>query len=223
MMKSKLILTIFTGLLLMQLKASAVSAQSLLLNPAEAGKKVNEQFTVDLNIDTAGKAVAGTDIKLTFDPSILEVIEVVKGDFFTDGANSKGTDYLYVAGFFPPQFETKTGTGKVATITLKGKKDGTAALTFVCTSQTNDTNILDSSAADIINCDSLVNGSYTISEVGGPADPTPTPTPKVSVTPKPTSKLSPTATPPVSGMTLPTIFSIGVGSVLTILGLALVF
>lgn len=222
MFKSKFfIVIILSTILWLGFSSRSVLAQSLLLNPATVGKKVNEQFNVDLNINTAGKAVAGTDVKLTFDPNILEIVSVEKGDFFTDGANSKGLDYLYVAGFFPPQFETKTGTGKVATITLKGKKEGTASLTFACTNQTNDTNILDSSANDIINCTSLVNGSYTISGIGGPISPTSTPVPGASVTP--TSIYSPTAAPPVSGMALPTVFSIGVGAVLTILGLALVF
>lgn len=200
--------------------SKGVSAQSLSLNPSSAEKKNGVEFPVILNIDTGGKAVAGADVKLTFDPAILTVTKVEKGDFFSDGANNIGSGTLYVAGFFPPQFETKTGAGKVATIYFKGITEGTSALSFVCTPQTSDTNILDSSANDIINCAQTSNGGYTITAGTGGSDGGAT---QPTVTPRPTSAYGPTAAPPVSGITLPTVFSLGIGAVLTILGMALVF
>lgn len=196
------------------LATSPVVAQVLSLSPSTATKNTGVEFTVDLNIDTAGKAIAGTDVKLTFDPNILEVIKVERGDFFSDGAHNIGSGTLYIAGFFPPQFETKTGTGKVATIYLKGKVDGASALIFVCTPQTTDTNILDASANDIVNCALMSNGNYTFSAGGGT---------QATSTPRPTSAQNPTATPPTSGITLPTTFTLGVGMLLTILGIAIAF
>lgn len=196
------------------LNSSSVLAQVLSLNPSTATKNTGVEFSVDLNIDTAGKAVAGTDVKLTFDPNILEVTKVERGDFFSDGAHNIGSGTLYIGGFFPPQFETKTGTGKVATIFLKGKVDGTSALTFVCTPQTSDTNILDASANDIVNCALMSNGSYIIA--AGGAQPTNTPAPT-------SPPYGPTTVPPVSGITIPTVFSLGIGAVLAILGIALAF
>jgi len=193
------------------MSARSAYAQVLSLSPQTATKGIGEEFDVLLNIDTEGKAVAGTDVKLTFDTTALEVIKITDGDFFSENGNNLGTGTLYIMGGFKEQFGTKTGSGKVATLTLKGKKSGTAQLTFVCTTQNNDTNISDASGSDIINCTGTKNGSYTFATSSG-ATSTPTPTGSGS----PTA----TATPPVSGISLPTIFLLGAGALLLILGIA---
>ena len=198
--------------------ARSVSAQTFSLSPQSASKTVGEDFTVDLNIDTESKAVAGADVKITYDADTIEMVRVVNGDFFSEGANNISAGRLYVAGFFSEQFKTKTGTGKVATLTVKGKKAGSVQLIFVCTAQTNDSNILDASANDIANCSAIRNGTYTFSESSS-SSPTSTPTP----TPTGSSSYTPTPTPPVSGVALPTILSVGVGFLLTIIGLAVLF
>jgi len=201
--------------------AASVSAQTLNFSPQTATKKVGEELSIDLNIDTAGKAAAGTDVKLTFDTSMIEVVSVApmkaakeSGGFFTDGAYNLSGDSLYLAGFFSEQFKTDTGTGKVATIKIKGKKVGSGQLVFACTTQTNDTNILDAQAADIINCTGTKNGTYTFIADSG-STPTSTPAPG-----------APTATPaavPVSGMSLPTILSFGFGALMMFVGLVFLF
>ena len=190
------------------LNSKSVNAQVLSLNPQTAQVTVGDEFTVDINIDTQGTAVAGADVKLTFDPNVLEVTNVQAGDFFGDEADNVGSGTLYVAGFFKEQFATKTGTGRVAQLTLKGKQEGTSTFTFVCSTQTNDCNILDASATDIIKCTTIQNGSYTFS---GAAAPTATPTVQ-----------GPTATPPTAGFSAPTFFSLGLGVLLTIVGLAII-
>lgn len=199
------------------LLATKAQAQTFSLSPSSATKPVGEEFTVDINIDTAGKAVAGADVKITFDPEILEIdqAKITEGSFFSDSASNVNaqTGTLYVAGYFREQFETKTGTGKVATVTLKGKKAGSSALAFVCTAQTNDSNILDASANDIINCSGISNGNYTIG--GSSSGPT--------STPASTGTATATPTPPVSGVGAPTIFALGAGALLTFIGLAFIF
>lgn len=194
-------------------------AQFLLLEPQTLTKNVGETFTVDLKINTEGKAVAGTDVKINFDPEMLEVTGVTTGDFFSDSAKNIGSNSLYIAGFFRAQYETKTGAGKVASLTLKGKKTGTTPLTFVCSLKTNDTNILDGSAADIINCASTPNGSYTFGTVAGP---TSTPAPGPTNTPAPSN---PTATPtvPVTGSGTTTMALLVMGVVIIFGGAALAF
>lgn len=222
--KILLILIILWGVSLWQ--AGLVSAQFMSLTPASATKKVGEEFTVTLEINGEGKAVAGADAKITFDASLLEItgvgeVGVANGGFFTDEAHNIGDGTLYIAGFFKEQFATKTGIGKMVTITLKGKKTGTAAVNFVCTPQTNDTNVLDASANDIINCSGTKGGSYIIIASGGEGTPTATPT--ATPTPIPGTARTPTPTPPVSGIALPTIFSLGAGILLTIAGIAFIF
>lgn len=203
--KAIFIFVFFFALLL--IFSGGVKAQTFSLDPASASKSVGDTFTVNLNIDTAGKEVAGADVKITYDEDIIEITKVEKGDFFTDEAHNIGTGTLYVAGLFSEQFKTKAGTGKVAILTLKGKAEGSDQLVFVCTPQTSDSNILDASANDIIACSGIRNGTYTFSE---------------GVAPTPGGATS-TPTPPVAGVSLPTIFSLGIGALLTIIGLAIIF
>lgn len=189
--------------------SKGVKAQTFSLDPSSASKGVGEVFTVNLNIDTAGKEVAGADVKITYDEDIIEITKVEKGDFFTDEAHNIGTGTLYVAGLFSEQFKTRAGTGRVATLTLKGKAEGSDQLVFVCTPQTSDSNILDASANDIIVCSGIRNGTYTFS--------------KETAAPAVTTTATSTPTLPVSGITQPTFFSLGLGALLAIIGLATVF
>ena len=226
--------------------AQKTYAQVFILDPSTATKNVGEEFTVNLNIDTQSKAVASADVKLTFDSTILELVKVDKGDFFSDEADYIGAGTLYVGGFFREQYVTKNGSGKLATLTLKGKTVGSSPLSFTCSTQTNDSNIFDSSANDVINCSGIQNGSYTITGGSSPTGtpmptltPTSTPTPTPTTgsgssptsTPVPTSTPSssgggasqPTPTPPATGVFSPTAFFGAGGILLTIFGIALVF
>lgn len=212
--------SIIIAVLLTLASFSVASAQVLKLSPETATKKVGEELSIDLNIDTAGKAVAGTDVKITFETDVIDVVSVTpikatkeSGGFFTEGAYTLSANSLYIAGFFGEQFKTDSGTGKIATIKIKGKKVGSGQLVFVCTTQTNDTNILDAQAVDIINCTGTQNGTYTFVADSG-TSPTNTPAPD-----------SPTATPaiPVSGVSTPILFSFGFGALMMVIGLVLLF
>ncbi len=240
--KEKLIgLIVF--ILLLFVFAQKTYAQVFILDPSAATKKVGEEFTVNLNIDTQGKTVASADVKLTFDSTILELVKVDKGDFFSDEADYIGTGTLYVGGFFREQYATKNGSGKLAIVTLKGKTVGSSPFSFTCSTQTNDSNIFDSTAKDLINCSGIQNGSYTIISGSSPtatltSTPTPTPTtglgssptaiPVSTSTPTPTPSSSgggvsqPTPTPPATGVFSPAIFFGAGGIFLTILGIALI-
>ncbi len=195
------------------LLASQVQAQTFSLTPATATKSAETEFNVDLSVDTAGKAVSAVDAKITFDATVLQVVSVQKGTFFPEVTQNIYSGTLYVSGSFAEAGQSASGSGKLATITLKGKDGGTSPFTFVCSTQTSDSNILDTSvpAKDIINCSGTRSGSYTILGaavgMGGGSE----------------EGLTPTPEPPVSGITLPTIFFLGLGALLTILGLAFVF
>lgn len=197
------------------LNVRVAKAQIFSLNPSTLTKAAGDEFDVDLNIDSQSQAVASADVKITFDSDIVEVVKVTPGTFFSDEADYIGTGKLFVGGFFREPYATKTGNGKLAIITLKGKKGGTAHLSFSCSTEKNDSNILDSSATDIIKCSGIKDGTYTIT--GSSADPTSTPAPTPTGT-KPTAK----PTPPTSGATLPTLFFGGAGLLLTIIGIAII-
>jgi len=197
-------------------------AQVFSLSPANSTNRAGNEFTVDLNIDTQSASVASADVKLTFDTAVLEVVKVTNGSFFSDMANYIGAGKVFIGGFFQDESASKTGTGKMATLTLKGVGNGTSKLAFVCSTAKDDSNIFDASGNDIIKCTTISDGSYTIS--GGTTLPTSTPTASASAakTTTPTSTSSATATPPQSGMFLPTVLFGAAGVLLTIFGIALI-
>lgn len=221
-MKRYISLPIFLALFLFSF--SAVNAQNMTLNPASVTKTVNEQFTVDLILDTQNKPIVGVDAKITYDPTIIEILGVTNGDFFDDGAsNYSNSGTLYILGAFSQALRAETGTGKVATITLRGKKEGVDKLTFVCSTQTNDSNILDATSNDLIKCDGVKGGTYTFTSGSSGSEPTSTPGPTATPTTGSGTGRTPTPTPPVSGVSLPTIMSLGLGMLLTIIGIAVIF
>lgn len=196
--------------------AGKVSAQSFSLVPATASKSAGLEFTVDLNIDTGGQKVTAADVKMSFDPNILQIVSIQEGTFFTETSSNIYTGTLYVGGSFLNVGQTASGTGKLATLKLKGKTAGIGLLSFVCTAgKTDETNIFDNAATakDIVSCALLKNGSYTINGVAlsGVGD--------VAVS----TTVTPTPEPPVTGISLPTIFFFGIGTLLLILGLVFVF
>lgn len=220
LLNKRLFIEIFCLILIfMVFETKKTFAQVLSLSPNSGSKTINTEFSVDLNIDTKGLAVSGAEAKLTFDANKLEVVAVDKGTFFKDEAHNIGTGVLYVAGLFPSQFETKTGSGKIATIVFKGKAAGAAQVNFVCSPQTNDSNILDASINDVINCPAIVQAEYNITGSGGAPAATVTPSPLISPTITPRITSVPTRTPPVSGNSLPTNFAFMAGGLLMILGI----
>ena len=187
-------------------------AQSFSLSPQAATKSAGLEFNVELNIDTGGEEVSGADIKLTFEDDILEIVKVTKGSFFPEVSHNIYAGTLYIGASFLTLGDSASGSGKLATLTLKGKSAGISDLAFVCSSQTTDTNILDTSATakDIVDCTAIEDGSYTI--VGG-----------LGGDSGATASGTPTPVPPVSGVAWPTFLSFGLGILLMVLGLVVIF
>lgn len=155
--------------------ARAAGKPVLILEPATGGHKVGTTWTVKLMIDAAGERVSVADAKLTYDPGLLQVVSVVAGDYF-DGSsqdidNQNGV--MYWGGYFVNVAQTSTAeTGTLATLTLSAKGTGVAGLAFVCASgETNDSNILNGANEDVIDCASLIDGSYDLTGDGGDSQP----------------------------------------------------
>jgi len=189
--------------------ASRVRAQTFTLSPLTASKNVGSTFVVDLNIDTGNTAVKGVDVKISYDDSVLEVVKVEPGTFFPEVSfNDNYADILYISGSFTSTAQSNSGTGQVGRIILKAKAAGVSKFDFICTSQAVDTNIIDVNNNDIVKCSLLKNGSYTVlgnSTSAATSSAVSTPTPE----------------PPVTGLSLPTVFSFSAGLVLIIFGLVL--
>lgn len=191
---------------------SHIFAQTLSFDPTQLGVVVGQKFTVKININTGGQPTGGTDAIFTYDSSILKVVSVSNGGFYTNyGANPvSGTNNKYVINTFEQDStSTKTGTGTIAIVTFEGIANGTSTVSFDCSPGSDtDSNIIKANTSDdIINCGAMATASYTV----GPANATPItngtsngPTPSVL---------------PRSGSTEVGVIAVGIGIVLTIVGI----
>lgn len=161
----KLLAIFFSFILLLGFvtPTQAVGSATFTLTPLSAAKKVDNLFSVEVRVNTAGTAVNTMKAYLTFDPQVLEVtsISTTGGSVATivtenEPDNVNGTIHITGAA-------TGSGfngaTGLFATINLRAKAAGTSTLTF-----TSDSRIISNADnTDILNFTGLQNGSYTVS------------------------------------------------------------
>lgn len=148
----------------------AAYAAALQLTPPGGTVDVNETLEVKINLSLAsGESVSGVDAELTFDKNKLQVTSIEEGTLFptypiSTYSNTEGT--IAVSGIAQTG-SSVTASGTLATVTLKGKAGGTAAVTFDFTSgSTTDSNVAEKDTdTDLL--ESVVNGSYTVSGAGG--------------------------------------------------------
>lgn len=158
---------------------STAGAAYLTLEPQTRTAAPAETFSVDVKINTDGEKVTSADALFNFNSSILSVSSVTPGDFFPQNFKTTTSSQIYVGGAIQNATESRTGSGLLATINFKAVGSGTATLGYDCTAgKTSDSNITkdDRNATDILNCDQLVDGVYTVS--GDVTSTQPTPTPK---------------------------------------------
>lgn len=158
---------------------SAAEAASLQFDPATVSTTNGSTFEVKVNVNAGSEQVTTIDAYVSFDSSLLEASSVKNGTFFpTVYSDTSKTGKVYVAGIVDDPATSKTGTGTVATVVFKAKKDGSGTLTFDCTQgSSTDSNISknDANATDVIECSA--NGRSTITVGSGGSSPTNTPTP----------------------------------------------
>lgn len=211
---AKRFLIIILVVICFSLSAGKVSAQTFSFAPKTASVSAGTEFTVMVGIDVGTKKTVGADLKITYDSTLLEAVDVEEGDFFPKGGFNLSSGLIFASYGVDTTAAPKTGSGNYAVLTLKGKKAGSAVLTVACSAQSTDSNIWDETSKDIISCTGIENPKFTIATSA-------TPSATVTLTPTLAVGLTSTPTPPVSGITLPTIFSLGMGVLLTVLGLAL--
>lgn len=205
---------------------SPASAAILVLDPSTKSSPLGDNFEIKLDINTEGEQTTSADAVLIYDSNVLEVVNIQEGDgvndpFYPDVFKNITNDEIYIGAAVRDPTEVREGQGTIALITFRGKTETATDVKFDCTpGKTSDSNISknDKNATDIIECDRVVNGRYTIGTgIGAPA--TATPAPYASPTP---IRFYPTATPtiPVAGSTETTVGVLAVGAVLTLLGIA---
>ncbi|MBX4187888.1 MAG: hypothetical protein KW793_02005 [Candidatus Doudnabacteria bacterium] len=127
---------------------------SLKLTPTSKIVGLNQNFTVDVTLDTGGENIDGLDITfLRFNPSILQVVDsdlvaagtqiaatsLIPSTLSNSVNNPAGTIQLSQTTTGGSTFN---GSGKIATITFKAIAAGTSSVTFdYISGQTTDTNV----------------------------------------------------------------------------------
>jgi hypothetical protein len=195
-------------ILVFLLSYNPAEAAVLKLDPVTKSAPSGVAFSVNVIIDTEGEQVTSTDALISYDGSILEVASITSENaFFPDVYQNITPTEIYIGASVINPTEFKQGSGTVATINFRGKKDGSTDAKFVCTAgKTTDSNISknDKNATDIINCAGLVHGRYTIGSGVGQA---PTTAPGV-----------PTSTPIIVGSTETTMGIIAIGVIFLLIG-----
>jgi LysM repeat protein len=172
------------------------------VSPSSSSVAVGNNVVVNITAQNVSN-LFGAEFHLTFDPNLLEVVDADAG---TDGLQIGIGDFLAADFVAQNVADNATGTvdfglsqmsphgpvsgsGTLATITFKGKANGTANLSFT------DVLLADSGGGQI--AASAQNGSVSVGGGTNPPQPTNTPTPTPT-----TSPTDPTATPyptPVPG------------------------
>ena len=183
--------------IVMPLGYSSVSAgQYVALNfSAPTSAIINQEFAVNVVLDTSTKQVSAVELHINFPADKLQAVSIVKGDFLSDvlqaGATGAGTASITVGSGTTP----KTGTGTIAVVTFKAIAAGVATLSFADTTQVAavgySTNVLEQK----------ISSNITLS--GGAVTPTPTAT--FTTTPTPTQTFTPTPRPTLTPTPRPTI------------------
>lgn len=151
-------------------------AADLLLYPQNTTVSVNDEVEVTFTINTRGEYVTSSDVILSFDESMLNVVNVgttIVGlpPFFPRNFHYITPNQVYFGGSVLDLLDSRTGQGVIGTIRFKALRPGIAAIRFVCNpGRTDDTNITknDSNATDIVECNLLNSGSFTITSTPQP-------------------------------------------------------
>lgn len=114
------------------LSPKAAAATTLSIPSPASDILVNQDFGLSIQIETNGNQVFGADLKILFDPAILEAKGVLAGSFLSQPQeliknidNSTGK-ISYSLGSFSAQ----TGGGTLAEINFKAKAQGSTDISF---------------------------------------------------------------------------------------------
>ena len=182
-------------------REKAAPATTITLNSSDPSPAVGEQFTISANVDSGENEVIAAELYFEFDPTKIEILDVVNGSFFLNPEvigptidNSNGNvDYVT---FILPGSDSVTGVGTLVNLSIRAKAPGTAVISLspdsiVGATGENAQNVLVSSfplSLDIQPSTAIGGGGFT----------SPTPTTQVTqaaATPMPTSVVTATIIP----------------------------
>jgi len=180
--------SVFLSMRSQELRKKAAPATTLTLTPASVTKAVNEDFTLEVRMDTAENQIVAVELNLTFDPTKLQAEWIHNGTMFPNilSSGTVGNGTVSIALGATNTTTPITGTGTVATIKFKALAPTSSPVsvrfstdTFVGALNEGSTNALTSS----------VPSTITITGSNSTITPTATPTGTIATT------LTPTLTP----------------------------
>jgi general secretion pathway protein D len=111
--------------------AGGLRPVSAALSPADASLKMGETAAVSLVMMNA-RDLTGLEVVLTFDPALLEAVDVAPGTLLTLDGSAVGIDRGLEAGRVRARLTRTTGvagSGMVASIAFRGVRPGSAVIT----------------------------------------------------------------------------------------------
>ena len=208
----------------------AAPATTLSISPSSQSKIPGQTVSFTVSMDTGANAIYGVGIDLTFDPDIIEVQSVVKGsgivsfDQISKNEIDADAGTISYSAYTTEDTYSVSGTDiEVLRITGRVYDDATAgtySLRFASTTSVSD------SAGENVLLNSTPASLLVLSNYGSP-DPSPTttvtPTASASATPTASASATPATELLDSGISLPTLLSVGAGAIAILGSLLLVF
>jgi uncharacterized protein YneF (UPF0154 family) len=122
-----------------------ISLASLTLQSDRTELRVNETTLIDVYLDTTGFEVIGVDVQLSYDPSLIKIEEIIKGDVFDSfptNANRIDNGKVFMSALADIG-QVKTGVIKVGSLRVQALSAGQATIDFIYTPQsTTDSNVV---------------------------------------------------------------------------------
>lgn len=137
----------------------------LSLDPSQKVVTVGEEFEVSLNLNTGGVETSGADVIISYDPDILEVVQIRPGILFQKYPVSEAKDGKigFSAAAVPPQ--AFSGKGTLAYLKFKALSPGTDFLQFAFEKGvTSDSNVVKAGSFGQDVLDKVINAFYLVKE-----------------------------------------------------------
>lgn len=150
-----------------------ISKAKLIVLSDKTGVKVGEDVDIQIKLATGGQTVQGTDLILTFDPSVLEASsssQIILGKIFSNYPQAKidPTGSVRISGIIAENQLGYNGMGEFAKFKLKAKKVGKTSLKVEFDSSANsstDSNILMANSTE-----DILGEVYNLNLTIGPSD-----------------------------------------------------
>ncbi|MBI2022012.1 hypothetical protein HYS93_04020 [Candidatus Daviesbacteria bacterium] len=152
------------------LSLDPISSARLVLNSDEKVYKVGSVIPVEVRLSTAGHTIIASDVEIKYDPSILEATGSAffnQGDVFDEFPNIEVDQQQGIVRFSALSINNLSGfngTGELATLNLRSKKEGQTSLTVNFTpSSTIDSNVIEANTINDV-LGQVFNLDLTISQ-----------------------------------------------------------